>query len=82
MFRERRRENWTQEIRRENLARTVELIKQHGGYRKVLADMHDFERYLAFQLGCSIKTAKEYIETVRGASLFSGKTLESGDKEE
>jgi len=81
MYRERRKENWTQTIRRENLEKVAAIIKDYGGYAKILHDMHDFERFLAYQMGCSIKTAREYIETVRGASLFMGKSLGSGAEE-
>jgi len=52
-------------------------MNKYGGYSKILDDMHDFQRFLAFQLGCSIKTALEYIETVRGAQIFQAKTLDS-----
>lgn len=72
--------NWTQRLRRKNLKATAEIIKKYGGYPKVLGDMHDFERYLAFTLGCSIKTAKEYISTVRGASLFLHLKSREGEK--
>ena len=78
MYQERRKENWTQKLRRENLERVVQYIKDAGGYSEVLSDMHDFERFLAFELGCSLKTAREYIETVRGASIFKGKSIASG----
>lgn len=70
MYADRGRENWTQVIRRQNLEKTEALIKEFGGYSSVLSDMHDFERYLARELGCSIKKGKEYIETVRGAQIF------------
>ena len=76
-FNERRRTQWSQDVRKKNLEFTVNMIKQYGGYSKILNDMHDFERPLAFDIGCSIKTARDYIETVRGAALFRKKTLDS-----
>lgn len=73
MYQKRIRENWTQEIRKANLEKTEALIQSFGGYSRVLDDMHDFERYLAIELGCSVKTAREYVETVRGAQIFKAK---------
>jgi len=73
MYSEKKRDNWTQIVRRKNLALTAKLIEDAGGYTSVLNDIHDFERYLALMIGCSIKTAKEYVETVRGALLFATK---------
>lgn len=77
MFKERERTNWTQDLRRKNLLKTQDIMKKLGGYSKILDNMHDFQRYLAFQLGCSIKKAAEYIETVRGAQIFQASTLDS-----
>lgn len=82
MYQERRKENWTQTLRRENLARVEKYIAEAGGYSEVLSDMRDFQRYVARELGCSIKTVREYIDTVRGAAIFKGKMLESGGEKE
>jgi len=69
-IRQKSRENWTQQIRKANLERVANYIEDFGGYSRVLNDMVDFERWLALQIGCSVKVAHDYIETVRGAQIF------------
>jgi len=67
--------NHWQSMRKQNLEKTAELIQDYGGYAVVLNDMHDFLAFLAYELGCSLKTASEYIETVRGAAIFRAKEM-------
>lgn len=64
------RGNWTQEERKANLDKVAGLITKYGGYGRILTDMVDFLHLVSFQIGCSEKTARDYVETVRGASIF------------
>ena len=77
------RKNWTQELRKRTLKEVAKLMKEHGGYSKIVTEgsMSDFEKYISVQIGCSIKAAQDYIETLRGAALFYQKTKpKSGDE--
>jgi len=69
-IRQKNRENWTQQIRKANLERVANYIEDFGGYSRVLNDMVDFEKWLAMKIGCSVKVAHDYIETVRGSQIF------------
>jgi len=66
------RKNWTQELRRQNLKAVSELMAEHGGYSQIVMGGHmpDFEAFVSLQIGCSLKIAKDYIETLRGAAVF------------
>jgi len=52
------------------MEKVAQMIKDYGGYASILKDMNDFLNFISFDLGCSKKIAKEYVETVRGASIF------------
>lgn len=67
--------NYWQDVRKINLEKTAQLIKEYGGYGTILNDMNDFLNFLAFEFGCSRKIAKEYVETVRGAAIFRNKQM-------
>lgn len=71
------RRNWTQELRKRTLKEVADLMNEHGGYSKILTEgaMPDFEKYVSLQIGCSLKAAKDYIETLRGAALFYQRTV-------
>jgi len=64
--------NWNQNLRKRNLDAVAQMIIEYGGYGKIIAsgDMPDFEKYISFSLGCSLKQARDYIETNRGASIW------------
>jgi len=69
--------HWSQELRRKNLQQVKNMILNYGGYSVILNDMRDFQRFVAYELGCSLKTATEYIDTVRGATIFMSKRLKN-----
>ncbi len=76
------RENWTQQQRRQSLERVKELIKEGGGLTEIILqdDMPDFEKYVSAKLGCSINVARDYISTLRGASIYAQKLKERKEK--
>ncbi len=69
------RVNWQQETRKRTLNKVGELMQKAGGFSRILIEeaMPDFEKYISFELGCSIRQAKDYIETLRGAAIFQAK---------
>ena len=77
------RKNYLQTMRKKNLDLTASLIKQFGNEKLMMSGgMGEFSQYLAFELGCSLKTAKEYVDTVRGAVIFKLRTNYEEVKEE
>lgn len=70
------RRNYQQAERKRNLEAVARMLRENGGYLTIYPRMHDFQRFVAYNLGCSIKTASEYIETVRGASIFASQMEE------
>ena len=67
------KKNWLQEQRMRAIQTVNDLAKIHGGWQVVLSFRYDFERIVMNTLGCSEKTAQDYIDTIRGAAVFQAK---------
>ncbi len=63
--------NYTQEERKKTLKRVAEHLNQAGGFSllSLAGGIPDFERFLCFEIGCSLKIAKDYIAVLRGAMI-------------
>lgn len=67
------KKNWLQEQRMRALQMVNDLARIHGGWSTVLSFRRDFEKTIMNTLGCSEKTAQDYIDTIRGALIFQAK---------
>jgi len=79
---ERKRVNWTQELRKANLQHVADLMQKEGGYSLIMManEMPDFEGFVSVELGCSIRQAKDYIDTLRRAAIFYQKSQDRQKK--
>lgn len=77
------RRNWTQEQRLGNLEKVRNLLKESGGLSGIILrdDMSDFEKYVSANIGCSILIARDYITTLKGASIYAQKILDRKEAE-
>lgn len=77
------RKQWTQEQRKANMEEVRLLLIEYGGYSKIQlrGNMKGFERLVSLRIGCSIRAAVDYIDTLRGASMFIQIAREEKEKE-
>jgi len=74
MYEERKHaENIWQLRRKQNLMHVVDMIKEFGGFKQVFDNINDFARHVSFEIGCTPKTALEYIHTIRAETIFKSR---------